>query len=126
MQSNSAPKIAFQPPDIDRAAPDALNNWRECVLRFLRDKMSELNEELQAAADGLGIAWRNQGEVAADVISTLSDKLEDGSTLLLRLARTSDRIGEMNFCELITLFSRTAKVQNYPWEGDAWQLPSNF
>ena len=33
------------------------------MLRFLRDQLSEVNEDLQAAEDGLGIARRNPGEV---------------------------------------------------------------
>ena len=131
MKSNSAVNFENQPRSQTRS-PDreqleeALNNWRECVLRFLRDQMAEVNEELGAAEDGLGIAYRNPGEVADDVIGILWDKLEDRSTLLFRLARTSDRIQEMDFCELVTLFSRTAKVQTYPWEGDAWQIPSSM
>ena len=100
----------------------ALNNWRECMLRFLRDQMSEVSEELRAAEDGLGIAHRNPGEVADDVICQLWDKLEDSSTLFFRLARTSDRIQEMELCDLIIFFSRTAKIQSYPWEGEAWQI----
>jgi hypothetical protein len=104
-----------------------LNGVRsEYVLRFLRDKLSEVNDEVRAAADGLGIAFDNQGEVAQDVIEQLWDQLENRSILLFRLARTSDRIGEMEFCDLITLFSRTAKVQTYPWEGEAWNLPLIF
>jgi hypothetical protein len=88
--------------------------------------MGEVNEELRAAEDGLRIAHRNQGEVPDDVISQLWDTLEDRSTLLCRLARTSDRIQEMDLCELVTLFSRTAKIQTYPWEGDQWRLPSSM
>jgi hypothetical protein len=122
MRSNTAPKIEFQPSDTQQLQ-DALNARRECLVKFLRDQMGECSEELRAAEDGLGIAHRNQGQVADDVISQLWDKLQDRSTLLFRLARTSDRIQEMDLCELVTLFSLTAKVQTYPWEGDAWQLP---
>lgn len=131
MRSNTAAKLENQPRD-QTWSPDrqqleqALNNWREHVLRFLRNQMGEVNEELRAAEDGLRIAHRNQGEVAEDVISQLWDKLEDRSILLFRLARISDRIQEMDLCELVTLFSRTAKVQTYPWEGDAWQLPQSM
>jgi hypothetical protein len=131
MQANIAVKLENQPcgqtwsPNRQQLE-EALNNWRECVLRFLRDQMAEVNEELGAAEDGLGIAHRNPSEVADDVIGILWDKLEDLSTLLFRLARTSDRIQEMDLCELVILFSRTAKVQTYPWEGDAWQLPQSI
>jgi hypothetical protein len=125
MQTNTAPKIESQPPDIE-LLQNAFNNWRECVLRFLRDEMAEVNEERQAAEDGLAIAHRNPGEVADDVITHLWDQLENHSILLFRLARVSDRIEEMDLPELITLFSRTAKIQTYPWEGDAWQLPSSM
>lgn len=131
MQANTATNLENQPqgqtwsPDR-RQLEEALNTWREHVLGFLRDQMVEVNEELRAAEDGLGIAHRNQGEVADDVIGILWDKLEDRSTLLFRLARTSDRIHEMDLCELITLFSLTAKLQTYPWEGDAWQIPQSI
>jgi hypothetical protein len=30
---------------------NALNSWRECVLRFLRDQIGEVNEDLQAAEE---------------------------------------------------------------------------
>ena len=131
MQANTATKLENQPhsqiwsPERQQFE-EALNNWRECVLRFLRDQMAEVNEELRAAEDGLGIAQRNPGEVAEDVIGQLWDKLQNRSTLLFRLARTSDRIQEMDLCELVTLFSRTTKVQTYPWEGEAWQLPQSI
>jgi hypothetical protein len=105
---------------------EALNNWREHVLRFLRDQMAECSEELRDAEDGLRIAHHNQGEVAEDVIEQLWDQLENRPILLFRLARTSDRIEEMDLPELITLFSRTAKIQTYAWERDAWQLPSGM
>jgi len=95
-------------------------------LRFLRDQLSEVNEDIRDAQDGLAIAHRNQGQVAEDVISYLWDKLNDKSDLLFRLARASDRIQEMEFAELITLFSRTTKLKTYPWEGDAWQLPKSL
>ena len=125
MRSNTAPKIEFQPPDTPQLQ-DALNNWRECVLRFLRDQMGEVNEELRAAEDGLGIAHRNPDEVAEDVIGQLWSKLEDRSTLLFRLGRVSDRIQEMDLGELITLFSRTEKLDTWPWEGDAWAIPQSL
>jgi hypothetical protein len=131
MEINTARKFGNQS-RVQTWSPDrqqlegALNNWRECVLRFLRDQMGEVNEELRAAEDGLGIAYRNPGEVAGDIIGQLWDKLEDRSTFLFRLARTSDRIQEMDLCELVTLFSRTAKIQTYPWEGDAWQIPQSI
>jgi hypothetical protein len=131
MQANTAVNLKNQlhgqtgSPDRQQLE-EALNNWREHVLRFLRDQMGECSEELRAAEDGLGIAHRNQGEVANDVIGILWDKLEDRSILLFRLARTSDRIEEMDLCELITLFSRTVKIHTYAWEGDAWQLPSSM
>jgi hypothetical protein len=104
----------------------ALNNWRECVLRFLRDQMGEVNEELRAVEDGLGIAFRNPGEVAEDVIGQLWDQLENRSILWFRLAHVSDRIEEMDLPDLLTLFSLSAKRQTYPWEGDRWRLPSSM
>jgi hypothetical protein len=104
----------------------ALNNWREYVLRFLRDKLSEVNEEVRDAADGLEIAFCNPGEVAEDVIEQLWDQLENRSILLFRLAHVSDRIEEMDLPDLITLFSLTAKLDTYPWEGDQWRLPSSM
>ena len=131
MQANTAAKLENQPhgqtwsPDRQQLE-EALNNWRESVLRWLRDQMTEVNEEVLAAEAGLGIARRNPGEVADDVIGQLWDQLENRSTLLFRLARVRDRIEEMDLPELITLFSRTAKIQTYPWEGDQWQLPSSM
>ena len=127
MQSNNAVKFENQSPCSDREQlQSALNNWREVLLRYLRDQMSQVNERCQAAEDGLGIAHRNRGEVAEDVISTLWDQLEEHSTRLCRLARVSDRIQEMELADLITLFSRTTKLNTYPWEGDAWQLPDSI
>jgi hypothetical protein len=87
--------------------------------------MAEVNEELRAAEEGLAIAHRNPGEVADDVISQLWDKLEDRSTCLFRLARISDRIQEMDVPELIVLFSRTEKLNTWPWEGERWTLPES-
>jgi len=125
MGTNTATKFENQSDDLQQLE-SALNNWRECVLRFLRDQLGELNEERQDAEDDLAIAHRNPGEVAEDVIGYLWDKLNDKSDLLFRLARTSDRIQEMELPELITLFSLTTKLETYPWEGDAWQLPSSM
>jgi len=125
MSTNTATKFENQSDDLQQLE-SALNNWRECVLRFLRDQLGELNEERQDAEDDLAIAHRNPGEVAEDVIGYLWDKLNDKSDLLFRLARTSDRIQEMELPELITLFSLTTKLETYPWEGDAWQLPSSM
>jgi len=125
MRTNTATKFENQSDDLQQLE-SALNNWRECVLRFLRDQLGELNEERQDAEDDLAIAHRNPGEVAEDVIGYLWDKLNDKSDLLFRLARASDRIQEMEFAELITLFSRTTKLKTYPWEGDAWQLPKSL
>jgi len=125
MRTNTATKFENQSDDLQQLE-SALNNWRECVLRFLRDQLGELNEERQDAEDDLAIAHRNPGEVAEDVIGYLWDKLNDKSDLLFRLARTSDRIQEMELPELITLFSLTTKLETYPWEGDAWQLPSSM
>src|SRR5262245_36535626 len=68
---------------------EALNNWRESVLRGLRDEITEVNEDLQAAGDGLAIAHRNPGEVPDDVIAHLWDQSENRSILLCRLARVS-------------------------------------
>ena len=130
MQANTATNLENQPhetwnPDCQQLEA-ALNNWRECVLRFLRDQMGEVSEELRVVEDGLGIAHRNPGEVADDVICQLWDKLEHRSTLLFCLARASDRIQEMDLCELVTLFSYTTKRPTYPWEGDAWQIPQSM
>jgi hypothetical protein len=126
MRSNTATKLENQPVNDEPQLREALDNWREHVLRFLRDKMSAANEERQAAEDGLGIAYRNQGQVADDVISELWDKLEDRSHYLFRLARMSDRIQEMDLPELIVLFSRTQKLNTWAWEGEAWQLPESI
>ena len=125
MCTNTATKFENQSDDLQQLE-SALNNWRECVLRFLRDQLGELNEERQDAEDDLAIAHRNPGEVAEDVIGYLWDKLNDKSDLLFRLARTSDRIQEMELPELITLFSLTTKLKTYPWEGEAWQLPESI
>jgi hypothetical protein len=131
MQANTAVNLENQSHD-QTWSPDrqqleeALNNWRESVLRSLRDQLSKVNEELLAAKDGLGIAYRNPGEVAEDVIGQLWHQLENRSILLFRLAHVSDRIEEMNLPDLITLFSLTAKLDTYPWEGDQWRLPSSM
>src|SRR5262245_39292478 len=96
MESDTARQFEIQPSEDDcQQLESALNNWREHVLRFLRDQMSEVNEERQDAEDGLAIAHRNQGQVAEDVIRYLWDKLNDKSDLLFRLARASDHIQEM-------------------------------
>jgi hypothetical protein len=127
----SLPDVIKQTPS-ETWSPDrqqlegALNNWRECVLRFLRDQITEVNEDLQAAEDGLAIAHHHPGEVADDVIAHLWDQLENRSILLCRLARVSDRIEEMDLPALVTLFSLSAKRETHPWEGDAWRLPSSM
>jgi hypothetical protein len=105
---------------------EALNNWREVVLHWLRDEITKRNERRQAAEDGLAIAHRNPGTVAEDVIQTLWDQYESTSVLVHRLAHTSDAIQAMPLEKLVILFQRTQKVTGYPWEGDSWNLPSEL
>jgi hypothetical protein len=125
MKTNTATKFENQPDDRQQLE-SALNNWREHILRWLRNEIAEDNEEREAAEDGLALAHRHKGQVADDVINTLWDKLERTSDLLFRLARISDQIQEMDFPDLLTLFAHTTKQKTYPWEGDAWQLPSSM
>jgi hypothetical protein len=126
MQTNTAVKLETQPSPDRQQLESALNNWRECYLRFPRDQMIEANREAQAAESGLAIAHRNPGEVGEDVICQLWGKLNETSDRLFRLAQLSDRIQEMNLPDLITLFSCTEKLNTYQWEGDAWQLPKSI
>lgn len=104
----------------------ALNNWRERLLAYLQREISRASQDARDAEDGLGIAHRNPGQVAEDVIAILWDRLRDGSTRMSRLGRISDHVAEMELPELVVLFSRTAKVDVRPWEDEAWTLPSTF
>jgi hypothetical protein len=113
-------------PDDRQQLEEALNNWREVLLHWLRDEMSKANQRRQAAEDGLAIAQRNPGVVAEDVISTLWDQYESTSVLLCRLAHSSDSIQAMPLEKLVILFQRAHKVTGYPWEGDSWNLPSEI
>jgi len=129
MPTSTATRVEIQSPsqnDDREQLAAALNNWREAVLRWLRDEMSEANEQRQAAEDGLAIAHRNPGQVAEDVISTLWESLERSSDLSFRLARVSDEIQDMELPTLLTLFARTTKLNTYPWEGEQWSLPSSI
>ena len=113
-------------PDDLQQLEEALNNWREVVLHWLRDQISKANERRLAAEDGLAIAHRNPGAVAEDVIRTLWDDYESASVLVNRLAHGSDSIQAMSLEKLVILFQRTNKVKGYPWEADSWQLPSHI
>jgi hypothetical protein len=126
MHRNTATKLERQACDDRQQLEAALNNWREHILRWLRDQMSAAAEERQDAEDGLAIAHRNQGHVDDDVIVHLWDKLEEKSSLLFRLARISDGIQEMELPDLVVLFERSEKLNTWAWEGERWQLPESM
>ena len=109
-------------PDDRQQLEEALNNWREVVLHWLRDEMSKANQRRQAAEDGLAIAQRNPGVVAEDVICTLWDEYESTSVLLCRLAHSSDSIQAMPLEKLVILFQRSNKAKSWAWEGERWDL----
>jgi len=118
----TAAKIDFTEKDLRFA----LNNWRIDVLAWLGRESIGAGEALRAAEDGLAIAHRNPGKVAADVIEILWTDLSEAAVELDRLDQIILRIEEMDLATLLVLFQRTNRLQTYPWEGAAWQLPTSF
>ena len=76
--------------------------------------MLELTEDLRAAQDGLGIAHRNPGEIAEDVVEYLWDKLNRSATELERLERAHQELLEMNLPDLIVAYMHAGE-ENPRW-----------
>ena len=106
----------------DRNFKRGLEKWRVGVLRSIEDQMIELNEDFRAAQDGLGIAHRNPGEVAEDIIEVLSEQLNRCATELERLEKEHQDLMEMDLPHLIVTFQRSKKLKTYPWELEQWDL----
>ena len=66
--------------------------------------MLELTDDFRAAQYGLGIAHRNPGEVAEDVIKYLSEKLNRSAVELERLEKKHQELLEMDLPHLIIAF----------------------
>ena len=52
----------------DRSLEQGLEGWRERRLWAIADHRIELSQDYKSAQDGLGIAYRNPGEVKQDII----------------------------------------------------------
>jgi len=105
----------------------ALNEWRRHVLKWLGEELRQAGQARAAAEDGLAIAYRNPGVLGEDVSVVLWDDLERSSIRLARLERVITGIEEMAFPNLLVMFSRTNKLDSWPWEGEKWELPNwNF
>lgn len=71
--------------------------------------MIELNQDLRSAHDGLGVAHRNPGEVAEDIIEYLWDKLNRSATGLAQLEDEHQQLMEMDLAHLIVKYKRQRK-----------------
>jgi len=84
--------------------------------------MLELSEDFRAAQEGLGIAHRNPGEVAQDVVVYLWEKLNTSATELAELERKHQELLEMDLPHLIVVFQRSKKKKTWPWEIEKWEF----
>lgn len=84
--------------------------------------MIELTEDYRAAQDGLGIAHRNPGEVAEDIVEYLWERLNTSATELTELERKHQNLLGMDLPHLIVVFQRSKKLKTWPWELEQWDL----
>lgn len=99
-----------------------LERWRQIRLQAMEEMMLDLAEDFRSAQDGLGIAHRNTGEVAEDVIEYLWEKLNDSAVELNKLERKHQELLEMDLPHLIVTFQRSRKEKTWPWEIEQWDL----
>lgn len=85
-----------------------LERWREDTLNTLAKQMLEINEDLRDAQNGLAIAHRNPGQVAADVVDYLWEKLNLSAAEVQRREEEHDRWTTMGLPDLITEANRHA------------------
>lgn len=90
----------------DLILKSGLDRWRSLKLQKLEILMLELTEDFHSAHEGLGIAHRNPGEVASDIIKYLWEKLERCATELADLESQHANLLNMELPELIVTFKR--------------------
>ena len=93
----------------DRLLEQGLERWRQRRLRTIADHMIELNQDLRLAQDGLGIAHRNPGEVAQDIIEYQWDRLNRSAMGLAQLESEHQQLMEMDLAQLIIEYKRRRK-----------------
>ncbi len=86
-----------------------LERWRQFRLQSIADQINILNEDHRAAQEGLGIAHRNPGEVARDLIEYKWEKLSQSAVEIERLDKEHQDLMEMDLPRLIVEYKRKRK-----------------
>ena len=76
--------------------------------------MIELNQDLRSAQDGLGVAHRNPGDVAEDIIEYQWERLNRSATGLAQLEGDHQQLMEMDLPHLVIEYKHRRK-EKHKW-----------
>lgn len=93
----------------DQLLERALERWRQRRLQAIGDQMIALNQDLRLAQDGLGIAHRNPGEVAEDIIDYQWERLNRSAMGLAMREDEHQQLMEMDLAQLLITYKRKRK-----------------
>lgn len=93
----------------EHALRRGLEQWRLRKLQAIEEDMLELTEDLRAAQEGLGIAHRNPGEIAQNVLEYLWEMLNRSAMELERLEKEHQGYLEMDLPRLIVEYKQKRK-----------------
>ena len=97
--------MAMRPPAAEeQRLRQGLENWQRFRLSEIEASMVDLSEDFRAAQEGLGIAHRNPGEVAEDIIGYLWKKQNDSAIEVNKLEQKHQELLEMDLPHLIIVF----------------------
>lgn len=96
----------MQNSQLDSRLRKGLYRWRDLKLQKIELSLEDARDDYTAASEGLGIAHRNPGEVAEDVIEYLWEKLNNAACELTTLEAEHEWWMSLTLPQLATEFAR--------------------